>query len=155
MNIEEKIKELGITLPKSASPKAMYVPVKQIGNALFISGQGPFINDELVYTGKVGRERTLEEAQYAAKLCIVNVLKAVKDYVGNLDSVLNVVKLQAFVNSEEGFDQQHVVVNTASELLYGIFGDNGRHARTAVGVNQLPLNMTVEIEAIFEIKNSI
>lgn len=102
MEIERKIKELGITLPENSSPKAMYVPVKQLGNVLFVSGQAPFVNGEPAYTGKVGGERTLEEAKEAAKICTINILAAVKDYVGDLDRVVNVVKLQAFVNSEAG-----------------------------------------------------
>ncbi|MGO5072986.1 RidA family protein [Clostridium sporogenes] len=152
MRIEQKIKELGIKLPELSTPKAMYVPVKQLGNALFVSGQAPLVNGEPAYTGKVGEERTLEEAQNAAKLCTINMLTAVKEYLGDLDRVVNIVKVQAFVNSTVGFTQQHIVVNAASQLLYDVFGDAGRHARTAVGTNQLPLDITVEIEAIFEIE---
>lgn len=151
MKIEKRIEELGIKLPASSPPGAMYVPVKQVGNVLFISGQVPFVNGELAYAGKVGEERTLEEGQQAARVCIINMLAAVKDYLGDLDKVKNVVKLQAFVNSKVGFDKQHIVVNAASELLYDVFGEIGRHARTAVGTNQLPMDATVEIEAIFEI----
>lgn len=151
MKIEKRIEELGIKLPASSPPGAMYVPVKQVGNVLFISGQVPFVNGELKYAGKVGEERTLEEGQEAARVCIINMLAAVKDYLGDLDKVKNVVKLQAFVNSKVGFDKQHIVVNAASELLYDVFGEIGRHARTAVGTNQLPMDATVEIEAIFEI----
>ncbi|MCW6093171.1 RidA family protein [Clostridium sporogenes] len=152
MRIEQKIKELGIKLPELSTPNAMYVPVKQLGNALFVSGQAPLVNGEPAYTGKVGEERTLEEAEKAAKLCTINMLTAVKEYLGDLDRVVNVVKVQAFVNSTVGFTQQHIVVNAASQLLYDVFGDAGRHARTAVGTNQLPLDITVEIEAIFEIE---
>ena len=151
MKIEKRIEELGIKLPASSPPGAMYVPVKQVGNVLFISGQVPFVNGELAYAGKVGEERTFEEGQQAARVCIINMLAAVKDYLGDLDKVKNVVKLQAFVNSKVGFDKQHIVVNAASELLYDVFGEIGRHARTAVGTNQLPMDATVEIEAIFEI----
>jgi enamine deaminase RidA (YjgF/YER057c/UK114 family) len=130
----------------------MYIPVKQLGNALFVSGQIPVINGELAYTGKVGSERTLEEAQEAAKICTINMLAAVKNYLGDLDRVVNVVKLQGFVNSEVGFLEQHIVINAASQLLYDVFGEAGRHARTSLGTYQLPLNATVEIEAIFEIE---
>lgn len=130
----------------------MYIPVKQLGNALFVSGHIPIVNGELVYTGKVGSERTLEEAQDAAKICTINILAAVKDHLGDLDRVLNVVKLQGFVNSEVGFLEQHIVINAASQLLFDVFGEAGRHARTALGTAHLPLDATVEIEAIFEIE---
>jgi enamine deaminase RidA (YjgF/YER057c/UK114 family) len=151
MNIEKKIENLGITLPDDTKPRAMYVPVKQLGNALFIAGQVPFVDGRLAYQGKVGKERTMEEAQDAARICIINMLAAVKGYLGDLDKVKNVVKVQAFVSSEVGFMDQHLVVNAASQLLYEVFGEAGRHARTAVGTNQLPMDATVEIEAIFEI----
>lgn len=152
MQAEQIIKELGLILPENSTPKAMYIPVKQLGNALFVSGQIPFVDGELAYTGKVGGERTLEEAQEAAKICIMNMLAAVKDYLGDLDRVVEVVKLQGFVNSEVGFLEQHIVINAASQLLYDVFGNAGRHARTALGTNQLPMDATVEIEAIFEIE---
>ena len=103
------------------------------------------------YPGYVGDSVTLEEAQDAARICIINMLAAVKHYLSDLDKVKNVVKLQAFVNSKTGFKKQHIVVNAASQLLYDVFGEKGRHARTAVGTNQLPMDAPVEIEAIFEI----
>lgn len=148
MIAEQKLKELGIELPKLSEPKAMYIPVREAGNLLFVSGQIPMIGDELLYTGKVGKERTLEDGQAAAKICAVNILAALKAQIGDLDKIKNIVKLQAFVSSETGFDQQHIVINAASELLYDVLGDAGRHARTAIAVNQLPLDATVEIEAI-------
>ena len=151
MIIEKKIEALSISLPEMSPPGAMYIPVKQLGNALFVSGQVPFVGGVMQYPGHVGEEITLEEAQAAARICIINMLAAVRYYLGDLDKVKNVVKLQAFVNSKTGFDQQHIVVNAASQLLYDIFGEAGRHARTAVGTNQLPMNAPVEIEAIFEI----
>lgn len=151
MNIERKIVELGIKLPEMSPPGAMYIPVKQIGNSLFVSGQVPFVNGVMLYPGHVGEEVTLEQAQEAARICIINMLAAVSYHLGNLDRVKNIVKLQAFVNSKTGFNQQHIVVNAASQLLYDIFGESGRHARTAVGTNQLPMDAPVEIEAIFEI----
>lgn len=151
MLVEKRIAELGITLPEMSPPGAMYIPVKQIGNALFVSGQVPFVNGVMKYPGYVGDSVTLEEAQDAARICIINMLAAVKHYLSDLDKVKNVVKLQAFVNSKTGFNQQHIVVNAASQLLYDVFGEKGRHARTAVGTNQLPMNAPVEIEAIFEI----
>lgn len=151
MRIEKRIEDLGITLPEMSPPKAMYLPVKQLGSALFVSGQVPFENGELRFSGRVGGERTLEEGQAAARLCAVNMLAAVRAHLGDLDRVKNVVKVQAFVNSAADFDQQHIVVNAASQLLYDVFGECGRHARTAVAVPQLPMGASVEIEAIFEI----
>lgn len=152
MRIENKIKGLGLTLPRQSAPKAMYIPVKQIGNALFVAGQIPMLEDgKLLCTGKVGGEVSLEQAQECARLCILNMLSAVQAYTENLDKVKNVVKVQAFVSSVVGFDQQHIVINAASQLLYDIFDEAGRHARTAVAVNQLPMDVPVEIEAIFEI----
>ena len=151
MIAEKKIEELGICLPLMSPPGAMYIPVKQLGNALFVSGQVPFVDGVMQYPGHVGDTVSLEEAQEAARICIINMLAAVKYHLGDLDKVKNVVKLQAFVNSKTGFNQQHIVVNAASQLLFDVFGEAGRHARTAVGTNQLPMDAPVEIEAIFEI----
>lgn len=151
MSAEERIKELNIQLPLSSPPGAMYIPVKQTGNLLFVAGQVPFVNGVLAFTGKVGSEVTLEEAKECARICIINMLAALKDYLGDLDKVKNVVKVQAFVNSQTGFQEQHIVINAASQLLYDVFGECGRHARTAVGTNQLPMDAPVEIEAIIEI----
>lgn len=153
MKIEERIKELGIDLPEAAAPAAMYVPVKQTGNLLFISGQIPVKDGKMVYTGKAGEERTLEEAQAAARLCAINIISAVKAHLGDLDKVASIVKITAFVASKTGFDKQHLVANGASELLFDVFGEAGRHTRSAVSVNQLPLDATVEVEAIVEILN--
>ena len=151
MIIEKRIEELGITLPAASAPAAMYIPVKQLGNALFVSGQIPMADGKMMHPGHVGGEVTLEEAQEAARTCVINMLAAVRLYLGDLDKVKNVVKIQAFVNSSEGFNKQHLVANGASELLFEVFGEAGRHARTACGVNQLPLDAPVEVEAIFEI----
>ena len=152
MQIEERIKELGIDLPQAAAPAAMYVPVKKTGNLLFVSGQIPVKDGQMVYTGKAGDERTLEEAQAAARLCAINIISAVKAYVSDLDKVKSIVKITAFVASKTGFDKQHLVANGASELLFDVFGEAGRHTRSAVSVNQLPLDATVEVEAIVEVE---
>ncbi len=152
MNIEKRIEELGITLPLSSPPKAMYIPVCRTGNLLFVAGQIPSVNGEILHPGHVGEEITLEEGQEAARACIINMLSAIRGEIGDLDKVVRFVKLQAFVSSKTGFTQQHIVVNAASQLLYDIFGEPGRHARTAVGVNQLPMDAPVEIEAIVEVR---
>ncbi len=153
MIIEKKLAEIGIELPVMSAPKAMYVPVVQTGDLLFVSGQIPMLDDKLLYTGKVGDTRTLEDAQAAARICVINGLAALKAYLGDLDRIRRFVKVQAFVASKTGFDQQHIVVNAASQLLFDIFGEAGRHARTAVALNQLPMDATIEIEFIAEIKH--
>lgn len=151
MIIEKRIEELGINLPPASPPGAMYVPVKQLGSALFVAGQVPFVNGELVVSGKVGDTVSREEAEEAARRCIINLLAALKNYLGDLDKVKNITKIQVFVNSRTGFQEQHLVANAASQLLFDVFGEKGRHARTAVGTNQLPMDAPVEIEAIVEI----
>ncbi|MEK4971300.1 RidA family protein [Niallia sp. FSL R7-0648] len=151
MSIEAKLLELGYSLPSNSTPKAMYVPVKQVGNLLFVSGQGPFLSENDFYSGKVEIDKSLEEAQKAAEICALNILAVLKEFTGNLDAITNFIKLTSFVNCSENFDKHHIVTNGASNLLYNVFGDLGRHARTAVGVSQLPFNITVEIEAIVEI----
>ena len=151
MNTEKCIEELGILLPPSSPPGAMYIPVKQLGNALFVAGQVPFVNGKLEISGKVGDTVSMEQAQEAARRCIINLLAALKDYLGDLDRVRNIVKIQVFVNSKVGFQEQHIVANAASQLLYDVFGEKGRHARTAIGTNQLPMDAPVEIEAIVEV----
>lgn len=152
MKIEERIKELGIDLPTAAKPAAMYVPVKQTGNLLFVSGQIPVVDGTLAYTGKAGADKTLEEATEAARICAINIISAVKGFIDDLDKVKSIVKITAFVASETGFDKQHLVANGASQLLFDVFGEAGRHTRSAVSVNQLPMNALVEVEAIIEIQ---
>jgi len=152
MNVNDRITELGLHIPPSSPPGALYIPVKQLGNALYVSGQVPMKEGVPVFTGKVGSERSIDYAQDAARLCIINMLAALKQHTGDLNKVKGCVKLLAFVASETGFDKQHIVVNAASQLLYDVFGEDGRHARSAVGTNQLPMNVTVEIEGIFELR---
>lgn len=154
MNAEQKLRNLGIVLPGSSARRAMYLPpVKRLGNTLFISSL-PLINSKPAYTGKVGVERTLAEAQEAAKICIVNILIAVKDFIGDLDQVVNIVELRAFVNIDTGFLEQHLVLNTALQLLSDVFGNAGQHIYTTVGTdqNKLLLDSTIEIEIVLEIK---
>lgn len=153
MTADQRIVDLGYELPAAAAPAAMYVPVKRAGSLLFAAGQIPVKDGALAYRGKVGADVSLEEAQEAAKLCTLNLLAALKHKLGDLDAVKQVVKIQVFVNSVVGFDQQHIVANAASQLLYDVFGEDGMHARTAVGTNQLPMDAPVEIEAILEAKS--
>lgn len=151
MSVKDKLAELGIELPPVVPPAAAYVPALRTGNYVYVSGQLPFVDGKLPVTGKVGAEVSTEDAAKHARQCAVNILAAVDDLVG-LDNVVRVVKLVGFVASAEGFTGQPVVINGASELLGEVFGEAGKHARSAVGVYQLPLDTPVEVEAILEVK---
>lgn len=151
MNVENKLAEMGISLPAMSAPKALYVPVVRTGNLLYVSGQIPMIDGKVLFSGKLGAERTPEEGEEAARACAINILATLKAELGDLDRVKRIVKLQAFVSSAPGFYQQHIVANAASQLLYDALGEVGHHARTAISVNQLPMDVTVEIEAIVEV----
>lgn len=149
---EEKIKQLGFELPEVAKPLAAYIPAKKIGNLVMTSGQVPVVKGEMKYVGKVGEDISEEDGQKAAQICALNCLAAIKSVIGSLDNIEEIVKLTVFVNSANGFTAQPKVANGASELLGKIFGDKGLHARSAVGVNALPLNAAVEIEMIASVK---
>jgi len=150
--IEEKIKELGFELPEVAKPLAAYIPAKKAGDFVMTSGQVPVVKGELKFAGKVGKDLTEEEGQKAAQICALNCLAAIKSVIGSLDSIEEVVKLTVFVNSAEGLTSQPKVANGASELIGKIFGERGLHVRSAVGVNELPLNASVEVEMIVRTK---
>ncbi len=150
--MEDKIKALGFTLPEAPKPLAAYVPALLAGEFVFTAGQLPISNGQLKYTGKLGREVSEEEGIKAAEICALNCLSAVKGVIGELSRIEQVIKLTVFVNSAEGFTNQPVVANGASELMEKIFGKNGSHARSAVGVNELPKNAPVEIEMIVKVK---
>ncbi|WP_290662254.1 RidA family protein [Ignavibacterium sp.] len=150
--IEEKIKQLGFELPEVAMPLAAYIPAKKVGNLVMTSGQIPVVKGELKYTGKVGKNLSEEDGQKAAQICALNCLAAIKSVIGSLDNIEEVVKLTVFVNSSTDFTAQPKVANGASELIGKIFGDTGLHVRSAVGVNELPLNAAVEIEMIVKVK---
>ena len=151
MSANAKIRELGITLPEVAKPAGAYVPAVQSGNLVFTAGQIPLVEGKLVATGKVGKEISVEQAKDIARICALNALAAIKGVVGDLDRVKKVVKVVGFVASTPDFTQQPQVINGASELLEQIFGENGIHARSAVGVAVLPLDAPVEVELIVEI----
>lgn len=146
-----RIAELGIVLPPLPEPVANYVPFTISGNLLFVSGQGPRTADHKFMTGKVGREITLEEAYARARLVGINILSVVNHAQNGLSTVRRVVKLTGFVNASDDFRDHPKVINGCSDLLVEVFGDAGKHARSAVGVSSLPENITVEIEAIFEV----
>jgi len=151
---EKKLTEMGISLPRTPKPEAAYVPAKKIGDLVFCSGQGPSVEGELIHTGKVGVEKTVEQGYEAAKICAINCLAAVRDLVGSLDKVEEIVQVRGFVNSAPDFGQQPEVVNGASEFLEKIFGEKGKHARCALGTSSLPRDITVEVEMIVKVKKS-
>ena len=148
---EERIAELGLTLPSDSPPLAAYVPAVRSGDLVFTAGQLPRRDGELVATGKVGAEVTPEVAGEAAAACALNALAAIKAEVGDLSAVRRVVKVVVFVASAPGFTGQPGVANGASELLGKVFGDAGVHARSAVGVAVLPLDVPVEVEVVVEV----
>jgi len=152
MDIYAKLKQLNLELPKTPKAMAMYVPVKIIGNIAYVSGQIPIADGKLTCTGKVGGEVTVEQAQAAAKQIALNTLAALHEYVGDLNKVKNVVKVMGFVASADGFREQPTVINAFSQAMVDVFGECGRHARSAVGTNELPMGISVEIESIFEIE---
>jgi len=147
----ERLAELGLELPAATPPLAVYVPAVRSGDHVYVSGQLPFAGGALLGTGKVGKDVTPEEAKEYAARCALNALAAIDALVG-LDAVVRIVKVTGFVASAEGFTGQPGVVNGASELFGGVFGEAGRHARSAVGVAELPLGAPVEIEVIAEVR---
>lgn len=151
VSFEQRLVDLGIQLPTPPKPVAAYVPGVRAGNLVFTSGQVPFVNGELAFQGKVGGELTLEQGKEAARICALNALAVVRDIAGSLDQVKRIVKLLVFVNSAPGFSDQPQVGNGASELMLEIFGEAGRHARSAVGTSELPLNVPVEVEMVVEL----
>ncbi|HWU39920.1 MAG TPA: RidA family protein [Candidatus Acidoferrum sp.] len=151
MRIEQELAKMGFTLP-TPKPLAAYVPAVRTGNLIFTAGQGPTVDGKPKFTGKLGRELTEEQGYQAAQLCVINCLACVKSLIGDLDKVEQVVKLLGFVACVDGFTRQPWVMNGASELLIKIFGDQGRHARSAIGTNQLPLDIPVEVEIVVRVK---
>lgn len=151
MPVEQKLKEMGLELPVGPKPLANYVTVVKTGNLLFLSGHLPMREGKVQYTGKLGRDLGVEDGYQAARVAALNCLASLKSEVGDLDKVRRVVKVVGFVNSAEGFTDQPKVVNGASDLLAEAFGEAGRHARSAVGVSELPANAAVEVEMIVEV----
>ncbi|MFZ5753178.1 MAG: RidA family protein [Bacillota bacterium] len=150
--VEKKLAEMGLSIPEAPKPVAAYVPAVKTGEYIYTSGQIPLVNGELKFKGKVGAEMTLEQGYEAAKVCALNCLSVIKGLIGDLDKIEQVVKVVGFVNSAPGFNMQPKVVNGASELLGAVMGEKGFHARSAVGVNELPLDATVEVEMIVKVK---
>jgi enamine deaminase RidA (YjgF/YER057c/UK114 family) len=150
--IEEIMKGLNVSIPDSPKPVAAYVPAKQSGNLVFTAGQLPMVKGELISKGLLGQDVEIEEAKNAAKICTLNALAAIKYVIGDLDRIKQIVRVVGYVASVPTFIQQPAVVNGASELLLEIFGETGKHARSAVGMAVLPLNASVEIELTVEIE---
>jgi enamine deaminase RidA (YjgF/YER057c/UK114 family) len=147
---EARLTALGITLPPAPRPAANYVTTVRSGRLVFLSGQGPMRGAEVVWRGRVGAELTEAQGCEAARLTILNVLALLREALGSLDAVRQVVKLTVWVRCAEGFQRQHIVANGASDLLVEIFGDRGRHVRSAVSAPELPFGIPVEIEAVVE-----
>lgn len=147
----ERLRELGLTLPTVAAPAGAYIPARRSGTLVFTAGAVPFVDGVLAATGKVGAEVSPEEGYELARTCTLNALAAVDELVG-LDAVVGVVKVVGFVASAPGFTGQPGVINGASELLGAVFGESGRHARSAVGVAELPLGAPVEVELVVELR---
>ena len=152
MSIKEKLSGLGLTLPVAALPVAASVPAVKSGNLVFVAGQLPLVDGKIVKKGKVGKEVTPEEAKDMAQICALNALAAIS-LVADIDQIEKIVRVGGFVNGAPGFVAIPEVINGASELFIKLFGDvNGKHARTAIGVAELPLNTPVEVEVIVQLK---
>ncbi len=149
---EKKLEELGLVLPISPKPMAAYVPAVRSGNLVFISGQGTMVNGIWMYQGRVGEKYTKEEGYLAARTVMLNALAVLKQELGDLDRVRRIVKVLGWVNCSPDFNQQPYVINGASELLEKVFGERGKHARSAVSAHVLPFDTTVEIEMVVEVE---
>jgi enamine deaminase RidA (YjgF/YER057c/UK114 family) len=151
MSPEDKLKKLGIELPEAPSPLGSYIPIVRTGNLVFLSGILPLIKGKLLRQGRVGESVSLDEARDDARTVAINALSVLKANIGSLNKVKRCVKITGYVASAPDFMEQPKVLNAASDLMFEIFGEAGRHARAAIGVNVLPLNSPVEIEFIFEV----
>ena len=151
MSFEEKLKELGIELNSPPSPVANYIPVQQTGNLIYLSGQGPRDKSGNFITGKVGEDISADEAYELAKNTAINLISVMKSYLGSLDRIEKIVKVLGMVNSTSDFKDHPKVINGCSDFFVEVFGEKGRHARSAVGMGSLPNNMAVEIEIIVEV----
>ena len=153
MSVKEKLASLGLILPTAAAPVAAYVPAVKTGNLVFVAGQLPLVDGKIVKEGKVGKEVTPEEAKEMAQVCALNALAAIA-LVADLDQIERIVRVGGFVNGIPGFTAIPPIINGASELFIKLFGEvNGKHARTAIGVAELPLNAPVEVEVLVQLKS--
>ena len=149
--IDERLASLNITLPSPPKPAGSYVPVVITDKLAFVSGQIPIKDDKVIYVGKVSEDVTIEDAQKAARLCIINALAHLKTELKSLDRISKIVRVSGYVNSSSDFTEQPKILNSASDLLFDIFGQKGQHTRIAIGVSSLPLNSVVEIDLVAEI----
>lgn len=152
MAIAERLRELNVTIPWPSAPAANYVGTVRTGNLVFVSGHGPLRPDGTFASGKVGRDLTLEDGHEAARLTAIQCLASLQAELGSLDRVRRIVKLLVMINCTEDFEQHPAVANGASDLLVDIFGDSGKHARSAVGMQMLPMNIAVEVEMVVEVE---
>jgi enamine deaminase RidA (YjgF/YER057c/UK114 family) len=149
--IEERLAELGIELPPAPQPVASYIPVKVVGDLAWVAGQVPMQDGEITVSGSVGSDVTTQEANAGARRCAIQALSALRATLGSLDRVTGIVKVDVFVASARGFTDQPAVANGASDLFVEVFGDEGRHARAAVGVPELPLGAAVEVALLVQL----
>jgi enamine deaminase RidA (YjgF/YER057c/UK114 family) len=152
-SVEEKLHELGYTLPEPPTPKGVYVTALEVDGMVYTSGSSCFEGGKLKYQGKVGAQLTVEQGYDACRITMLNLLSVLKQHLGDLDRIEQVVKLTGYVASAPGFGMQPGVINGASELLGQVLGDRGKHARSAMGVNELPMDSPVEIEMIVKLKD--
>ena len=151
MSPEDKLKELGIELPEAPTPLGSYIPVIRTGELVFLSGILPLRQGKLIRQGKVGKEISLDEAKEEARIATINALSILKAHLGSLDKITRCIKITGYVASEPDFTEQPKILNAASDLIFEIFAERGKHVRSTVGVNVLPLNSPLEIEFIFEV----
>lgn len=149
--LNQQLQSLGITLPPVSGPFGSYVPARRVGNLIFVAGQLPMKDGKLMATGPVPSRCSADDARAAARQCVINAIAAVQSLPHGIDQIAGVVRVGAFVNSDNTFTEQPKIADAASELLTQLFGDAGKHARAAVGVNVLPLDASVEVEFIFEV----
>ena len=152
-SVEEKLRELGYTLPEPPTPKGVYVTALEVDGMVYTSGSSCFEGGKLKYQGKVGAQLTVEQGYDACRITMLNLLSVLKQHIGDLDRIEQVVKVTGYVASAPGFGMQPAVINGASELLGEVLGDRGKHARSAMGVNELPMDSPVEIEIIVKLKD--
>jgi enamine deaminase RidA (YjgF/YER057c/UK114 family) len=152
MSVYENLKKLHIELPEPPAKGGIYIPVRQVGNLIFTSGVGPIVNGIPAFVGKIGKDLTIEEGELAARIVAINILSILHQFLTDLNRIKQVVKILGFVASAEKFGRQPQVINGASQLFVDVFGEIGQHARSAIGTNELPGNIPVEIEGIFEVK---
>ena len=153
MSVYENLKKLNLEIPKTPDPVGAYIPYKKTGNLLFISGQISIDSNGKITKGKLGKDLTIDQGRAAAKLCAINIIAQAKKACNEkLENIANCIKLTGYVNSTNEFTDQPKIINAASELIFAVFGENGKHTRAAISTNSLPLDAAVEIDAIFELK---